>query len=61
VARFIVDRLGGGITYIPAREGLDSRYCLDDTKLRGLGWHPTGDFWADLEYQIQVEKGLQIW
>lgn len=62
VAGFIVSRIGsGGIEYIPARQGLDQRYCLNDDKLRALGWTPKGDFWADLAYQVEVEKGLLTW
>jgi dTDP-glucose 4,6-dehydratase len=36
------------IAHVPDRPGHDRRYCLDTTKLRGLGWRPEVPFDAGL-------------
>ena len=41
VAKIIQKNLGGEINFIDDRRGHDSRYCVDDSRLRDLGWTPT--------------------
>lgn len=43
------------------RPGADSRYALNDAKLRALGWTPTGDFWRDLPGLVEAEKARFRW
>lgn len=43
------------------RAGVDHRYCVDDTKLRGLGWKPTGDLYRDLPGLVEAERGIWRW
>lgn len=43
------------------RPGADSRYALDDTKLRALGWTPEGDFWRDLPALVAAERTQFRW
>ena len=44
-----------------ARAGVDDRYCVDDTKLRGLGWAPCGDLWRDLPALVASERHAWRW
>ena len=43
------------------RLGLDSRYHVDDTKLRALGWEPQGDFVRDLPELVILERNTFRW
>lgn len=43
------------------RLGLDSRYCVDDTKLRSLGWEPQGDLWRDIPDLVKAERHTLRW
>jgi dTDP-glucose 4,6-dehydratase len=43
------------------RLGLDTRYHVDDTKLRALGWAPQGDLWRDLPALVAAERTTFRW
>lgn len=43
------------------RLGLDMRYCVDDTKLRALGWEPQGDLVRDLPELVARERHVFRW
>ena len=43
------------------RLGLDRRYHVDDTKLRGLGWEPKGNLAADIPVIVAKERKLWRW
>jgi dTDP-D-glucose 4,6-dehydratase len=43
------------------RLGLDSRYHVEDTKLRALGWAPHGNLWADLPSLVARERKSFRW
>ncbi len=43
------------------RPGHDRRYCLDTTKLRGLGWRPQVDFAAGLGETMSWYQGNEWW
>lgn len=57
VVRAIGARAASGFT----RPGADSRYALNDTKLRALGWQPAGDFWRDLPALVEAERTRFRW
>ena len=44
-----------------ARPGADSRYALNDAKLRALGWAPQGAFWAELPGLVAAERARFRW
>lgn len=55
MAQEICNLIGRGhelITFIPDRPGNNTRYSLDSTKLRGLGWKPTVKFKEALQNTI---------
>lgn len=39
------------------RPACDTRYSVDDSDIRMLGWNPTGDFWRDLPALVETERG----
>ena len=43
------------------RAGMDRRYCVNDTKLRQLGWTPIGNLWADLPGIVAQERKVFRW
>lgn len=43
------------------RLGLDSRYHVDDTKLRSLGWAPQGDLKRDIPQLVESERKTIRW
>lgn len=43
------------------RPGMDVRYALDDTKLRGLGWQPTAIFDDELKAIVEYHKTKYVW
>jgi len=43
------------------RLGLDGRYCVDDTKLRCLGWEPQGNLLRDLPALVDAERKTVRW
>ena len=49
------------ITPVPDRKGHDRRYCLDTTKLRGLGWAPRVPFEQGLRDTIEWYENNQWW
>ena len=49
------------ITRVPDRKGHDRRYCLDTTKLRGLGWAPQVPFEQGLRNTIEWYENNAWW
>ena len=43
------------------RAGVDHRYCVNDNKLRKLGWTPTGDLFRDLPKIVETERSQWRW
>jgi len=43
------------------RQGLDRRYHVDGSRLRGLGWTPTGDLRRDLPRIVEAERETLRW
>ena len=43
------------------RLGLDSRYHVDDTKLRALGWEPEGNLARDIPELVRLERNTLRW
>lgn len=43
------------------RLGLDTRYCVDDSKLRCLGWETQGDLFRDLPELVRLERQVVRW
>lgn len=52
---------GQYLDYGYIRLGLDTRYCVDDTKLRCLGWEPQGDLLRDLPALVEAERKTVRW
>ena len=67
VARAIIEAFHGStqvgpyLDYGYTRLGLDARYCVDDAKLRGLGWTPQGHLWRDLPALVAAERTTLRW
>jgi len=60
----ILDELGKPqslIKPVADRLGHDRRYCLDTTKLRGLGWAPAEEFAAGLASTVQWYRQNEWW
>lgn len=49
------------IDYSYTRPGLDMRYCLDDTKIRKIGWSPQKNFDMELPAIVNYYKNKFIW
>ncbi len=49
------------ITPVADRPGHDRRYCLDTTKLRGLGWTPQVPFEDGLRETVEWYRGNDWW
>ncbi|MEI6245067.1 MAG: dTDP-glucose 4,6-dehydratase, partial [Acidobacteriota bacterium] len=43
------------------RQGHDRRYCLDTTKLRGLGWAPQAEFTEGLAATVAWYQANESW
>lgn len=54
--REIVDFIGGESKDGFTRPACDQRYSVDDSYLRGAGWKPSGDFWAQLAGLVESER-----
>lgn len=52
IAAAIMGELGGEIEHVQDRPGHDLRYCVDDSRVRGLGWEPVGSFEDKLSQTI---------
>jgi len=46
---------------VPDRPGHDRRYCLDTSKLRGLGWEPSVPFEGGLEATVDWYRANEWW
>ena len=60
----ILDALGKPVSLIKPvadRPGHDRRYCLDTTKLRGIGWTPAEPFDEGLRRTVEWYRGNQWW
>ncbi|OYV99101.1 MAG: hypothetical protein B7X11_05595 [Acidobacteria bacterium 37-65-4] len=49
------------ITPVADRQGHDRRYCLDTTKLRGLGWTPQAEFAEGLAATVAWYRDNEWW
>ena len=49
------------ITPVADRPGHDRRYCLDTSKLRGLGWTPQAEFDAGLAETVAWYRENEWW
>ncbi|MBU0662019.1 MAG: dTDP-glucose 4,6-dehydratase [Candidatus Diapherotrites archaeon] len=64
LTKAILAELGKGddmIERVQDRLGHDRRYSLDCTKLRALGWEPTGNFGENLKRTVSWYKGNEKW
>jgi dTDP-glucose 4,6-dehydratase len=64
VASLVLDSFGqttARLDFGYTRLGLDTRYHVDDTKLRSLGWEPQGDLVRDLPDLVRVERATMRW
>lgn len=43
------------------RLGLDTRYCVDDQKIRALGWKPEGNLTRDINGLVAAERTTFRW
>ena len=57
----LVERPETLITPVPDRLGHDRRYCLDTSKLRGLGWTPRVDFDGGLTATVDWYRENEWW
>lgn len=57
----VVDRPTSLIKPVPDRPGHDRRYCLDTTKLHGLGWRPQADFAEGLRETVRWYRENEWW
>jgi len=60
----ILQELGKPLSLIkpvPDRLGHDRRYCLDTTKLRGVGWTPKVEFETGLHQTVQWYRQNEWW
>jgi dTDP-glucose 4,6-dehydratase len=49
------------ITFVEDRPGHDTRYSLDSTKIRTLGWEPKSNFEQSLESTVQWYLANEHW
>ena len=64
IARFILAELGYNeemIAYVADRPGHDTRYSLDSSKLRRLGWKPAREFGEALRETIRWYRDNEWW
>jgi len=60
----ILQELGKPLSLIkpvPDRLGHDRRYCLDTTKLRGVGWTPKVEFETGLRQTVHWYRQNEWW
>jgi dTDP-glucose 4,6-dehydratase len=57
----LLNRPASLIAPVPDRPGHDRRYCLDSTKLRGLGWQPSVPFAAGLGETAAWYQANESW
>jgi dTDP-glucose 4,6-dehydratase len=57
----LLDRPASLIKPVADRLGHDRRYCLDTSKLRGLGWTPQADFETGLAETVAWYKANEWW
>jgi dTDP-glucose 4,6-dehydratase len=57
----LVDRPGSLIKLVTDRPGHDRRYCLDTSKLRGLGWRPEQEFERGLADTVRWYRENEWW
>lgn len=46
------------VAFSHTRQGQDTRYAVDDTPLRRLGWTPNHNLWKDLPHLVELERSL---
>jgi dTDP-glucose 4,6-dehydratase len=56
-----IERPGEHMDFGYTRLGLDTRYRVDDSKLRALGWEPQGDLKRDLPALSRAERATLRW
>ncbi|MHB8508575.1 MAG: dTDP-glucose 4,6-dehydratase [Candidatus Dormibacteria bacterium] len=64
VADMVLEALGKPQTlkqYVTDRPGHDYRYCLDNTRLRGLGWEPRYDVPSGVRQTVQWYRDNEAW
>ena len=49
------------VDYSYEREGQDMRYCLNDSKIRALGWEPKKIFDEEIDEIVSFYKKNFIW
>ena len=57
----LADRPASLIQPVTDRPGHDRRYCLDTSKLKGLGWHPQADFHEGLRQTVAWYRENEWW
>ena len=57
----LLDRPASLITPVADRQGHDRRYCLDSSKLRGLGWAPRESFEDGLRATVDWYRDNDWW
>lgn len=57
----LADRPASLIKMVPDRPGHDLRYCLNTTKLQGLGWTPQVAFEQGLRETVEWYRGNEWW
>lgn len=57
----LLDRPVSLIKPVTDRQAHDRRYCLDSTKLRGLGWRPRVDFVHGLRATVEWYRASEGW
>jgi len=64
VATLVLESFGetkAQLDYGYTRLGLDTRYHVDDTKLRSLGWSPQGNLAEDIPQLVAAERATFRW
>jgi dTDP-glucose 4,6-dehydratase len=57
----LLDRPETLIRRVPDRPGHDRRYCLNTTKVRGLGWQPRAEFAEGLRETVDWYRANEWW
>jgi len=57
----LLDRPASLIKPVADRQAHDRRYCLDSSKLHGLGWHPHVDFVDGLRGTVEWYRTNEAW
>jgi dTDP-glucose 4,6-dehydratase len=64
LTRMVLDRCGASwnlVRRVADRKGHDTRYSLDDSRLRTLGYAPSTSFWAGLTDTVEWYKQNRPW